>query len=44
MNLGKKKKKWKPSECSCRICKTLVPNLGLFDKNINISRIDIASF
>ena len=21
-------KKWKPTECPCRICKTLVPNLG----------------
>ena len=21
-------KKWKPSECPCRICKTFVPNLG----------------
>ena len=37
-------KKWKPTECPCRICKTFVPNLGFFDKNINISRIEISSF
>ena len=21
-------KKWKPTECPCRICRTFVPNLG----------------
>ena len=37
-------KKWKPIECPCRICKTFVPNLGLFDKNINISKLGISGF
>ena len=27
MILRKKLKKWKPTECPCRICKTFVPNL-----------------
>ena len=40
----KEVKKWKPTDCPCRICKTFVPNLGLFDKNINISRFEISSF
>ena len=24
----RKIKKWKPTECPCRICKTFIPNLG----------------
>ena len=36
-------KKWKPTECPCRNCKTFVPRL-LFDKNINISRIETSIF
>ena len=31
------KKKWKPTELPCRICKTFVSNLGLRFKVFNLS-------
>ena len=37
-------KKWKPTECPCRIARLLYQIKVLFNKNINISRIEISSF